>query len=60
MKTTTVTALTSILTLVSAHGYFQSPKGRQPGEVFKSACGEQAYNMVMIPSALSTLVDLPY
>lgn len=45
MKTAFVsTLLASGLTAVSAHGYFESPIARQPGDAFKSACGEQAYN----------------
>ncbi|KAK4621137.1 uncharacterized protein CLAFUR5_10447 [Fulvia fulva] len=44
--TTTLTALAGTFTLTNAHGYFQSPKGRQPGDVFRSACGEHAYNMM--------------
>lgn len=45
MKLTTASAL-AMAALANAHGYFQSPKGRQPGTAMKSACGEQAYNMM--------------
>ncbi|EME41735.1 hypothetical protein DOTSEDRAFT_111083, partial [Dothistroma septosporum NZE10] len=45
-KTTTISALAGIFTVTNAHGYFQSPKGRVPGDSFKSACGEQAYSMM--------------
>ncbi|KAK4495770.1 hypothetical protein PRZ48_013038 [Zasmidium cellare] len=44
MKTTTTAALSTLLTLASAHGYFQSPIARHPGDTYKSTCGEQAYN----------------
>lgn len=34
----------STASLANAHGYFTSPKGRQPGQAFQNACGLQAYN----------------
>jgi hypothetical protein len=34
----------SAATLTNAHGYFTSPKARQPGPVFEAACGQQAYD----------------
>ncbi|USW55650.1 Putative cellulose/chitin-binding protein [Septoria linicola] len=41
-----ITAIAALLELVSAHGYFESPIARQPGDAYKAACGEQAYNMM--------------
>jgi predicted carbohydrate-binding protein with CBM5 and CBM33 domain len=32
--------------LANAHGYFADPPARQPGNAYKAACGEQAYNMM--------------
>ncbi|KAK3704897.1 hypothetical protein LTR37_013588 [Vermiconidia calcicola] len=29
--------------LANAHGYFETPKARQPGPAFQKACGMQAY-----------------
>jgi predicted carbohydrate-binding protein with CBM5 and CBM33 domain len=47
MKFTTTTPLlfsaTGLAALANAHGYFESPKGRQPGTTFQDACGMQAY-----------------
>lgn len=34
----------SAATLTNAHGYFTSPKARQPGPAFEAACGQQAYD----------------
>jgi hypothetical protein len=34
----------SAATLINAHGYFTSPKARQPGSAFEKACGQQAYD----------------
>jgi hypothetical protein len=35
---------TSAATLTNAHGYFTSPKARQPGPAMEKACGQQAYD----------------
>lgn len=35
--------LASVTALANAHGYFVTPKGRQPGTAFQDACGMQAY-----------------
>ena len=39
-------AIVAFLELVSAHGYFEGPVGRQPGPAFQTACGAQAYSMM--------------
>ena len=33
----------SMAALANAHGYFTSPKGRQPGTAYQKSCGMQAY-----------------
>ena len=35
---------TSAATLANAHGYFTSPKARQPGPAMEAACGQQAFD----------------
>jgi hypothetical protein len=45
----TLTLLTAagMVAFTNAHGYFVSPKGRQPGSMYEKVCGQQAYyNMV--------------
>lgn len=32
--------------LANAHGYFVSPKAREPGPAYQKSCGMQAYNMM--------------
>lgn len=44
---TTLAFLLGAAALANAHGYFESPAGRQPGDAFKAACGEQAYSMMV-------------
>lgn len=39
-------ACLTILELVSAHGYFEAPLGRKPGNAFSAACGAQANSMM--------------
>lgn len=39
-------AILTILELVSAHGYFEAPFGRKPGNAFSAACGAQANSMM--------------
>lgn len=46
MQITVPSSLLALAALANAHGYFESPVGRQPGDAFKAACGEQAYNMM--------------
>ncbi len=41
-----LSTIIAFLELVSAHGYFESPIARQPGDAYKAACGNQAYNMM--------------
>lgn len=36
-------AASSLAALANAHGYFVTPKARQPGPAFQKACGMQAY-----------------
>jgi hypothetical protein len=44
--TATIVAAASMAALANAHGYFTSPKGRQPGSKFEEVCGQNAYNMM--------------
>lgn len=37
----TLTLLLAVAAVANAHGYFGSPPGRQPGDAFKAACGDQ-------------------
>lgn len=46
MQITVPSSLLALAALANAHGYFESPVGRQPGDAFKAACGDQAYNMM--------------
>ncbi|CAK3911754.1 Hypothetical predicted protein [Lecanosticta acicola] len=46
MKLTIPSSLLTLAVLANAHGYFESPIGRQPGDAFKAACGQQAYDMM--------------
>jgi predicted carbohydrate-binding protein with CBM5 and CBM33 domain len=47
MKLTLSIALTtSLAALTNAHGYFVSPKARQPGPAYEKSCGTQAFNMM--------------
>lgn len=36
-----LTLLLGVVAVANAHGYFGSPPGRQPGDAFKAACGDQ-------------------
>ena len=41
--TSLLATMASMTALANAHGYFSSPVGRQPGALFTSECGMQAY-----------------
>ncbi|KXS96251.1 hypothetical protein AC578_5476 [Pseudocercospora eumusae] len=41
-----VAAVSALVGLVAAHGYYQTPAPRMPGEAYSAACGEQAFNMM--------------
>lgn len=43
----TLLAAASLAAMVEGHGYFTSPKARQPGPLYKSICGEQIYNNML-------------
>ncbi|EME77300.1 uncharacterized protein MYCFIDRAFT_83246 [Pseudocercospora fijiensis CIRAD86] len=38
--------VSALVGLAAAHGYYQTPAPRKPGEAYSAACGEQAYNMM--------------
>ncbi|TKA72675.1 hypothetical protein B0A55_06282 [Friedmanniomyces simplex] len=41
--TAAIFAAAAMASLAEAHGYFVTPKARQPGPAFQAACGMQAY-----------------